>query len=101
MSGIMLQHVLGQHSLDGAILGGKVVTDIWKPESSEDGISNRMGEDIRIGMSLQALGMGNFHTPENKWPVRGELVDIVTNSNTGHDRWASGGRRVCAAFAAI
>ena len=80
-------------SLDGPILGGEVVTDIWKSESSEDGISNGMGEDIRIGMPLQSLGMRNFYATENEWSVSGELVDIVTNSNAVHDQWASGGIR--------
>ena len=74
----------------GCIGGRKVVPDVGKSQGSQDGIGDGMREDVSIRVSLQALWVGNLDTAQDKRTVVGELVDIISDSNTGLGQWALG-----------
>lgn len=71
-------------ALDRFIVGREVVADVRQAEGAEHGVRNRMGEDVRIRVTLQSVRVWNLDSTENQFAVFGKLVDVVSDSNTGH-----------------
>jgi hypothetical protein len=44
-----------------------------------------MGQDIRIGMSLEAANMGNFKTANDQGPPFDKAVGIISKTYTEHE----------------
>ena len=41
-------------------------TNVWEAECPEDGIRNRVKEDVAIRVRLAALGVGDLHTSDDQ-----------------------------------
>jgi hypothetical protein len=62
--------------------GGKKVAQVGKPRSSQQSVTYRMGDKIRVGMSSKPQGGRNAHSSENEWPSRNKGVHVESVSCT-------------------
>ena len=65
------------------------MTDVGEAEGPEDGVGDGMGEDIGIGVTGEAVGMGDGDAAEDEGAVFCELVDVVADAGAGHEEWGS------------
>lgn len=65
------------------VAGREVVADVGKAGSAKDGVGNGVTEHVGIGVTLQAMGVGDFDPAQDELAVFGKLVDVVS----GADKW--------------
>ena len=79
------EDVEGADAFDGGIGGWEVVADIGEAEGTEDGVGDGVGEDIRVGVSGEAVGVWDVDAAEDEGAVFSELVDVVADAGADHD----------------
>jgi hypothetical protein len=62
------------------------MTDVRFPDRAQDGVANRVHQDVGIRMAVEPFGMGDQHTAQDEWAPLHQGVNIVTNANVNHDR---------------
>ena len=80
--GHMLQQDETRNAFVAGISVGKVFPDVPQGCRAEQGVTDRMEQDVRIGVTFEPQMKGYFHTAENELSVSHQTVDVVSESNT-------------------
>ena len=65
---------------------GKEVTDVGFAGGAEEGIGDRVAEDIGVGVAVETERVGDHHAAEDEGAVHDEAVDIVAYAGGDHSR---------------
>jgi hypothetical protein len=60
------------------------MANVGFPQSSQDGVANRVHQGVGVGMSIQPLGMGNLNPSEDEFSTFDQRVNIVTATHMNH-----------------
>ena len=58
--------------------------DIAKGGGAQNGIADRMGEDIGVGMALESEFGRDLHAAQHKFAVRNQPMNIISHSDSHH-----------------
>ena len=72
----------GRRALPFRIGGRKVRTDVAIRQRAQDRICNRVGEDVRIGMSFEPVIVRDFQPAKPDMAARPESMDVKTLTAT-------------------
>ena len=73
------------------LVRGKEGPEIAQPRRAEDGVDHGVGEDVGVGVALEAAIVGNLDPAENQRAPLREPVRVVANADAGAH--PSGSRR--------
>ena len=84
LAGGFLQENAAGHRLPARIGIGKEVADVGLAQGAQNGITNCVHQDIRIGVSLESFRVWNFDAAEDEFSAGGECMHIITDTNMNH-----------------
>ena len=81
------QDFLGIHAEAVRVGVGEEVADVGQAERAEDGVGERVGQGVGVGMAVEAEVGGDFDAAEDQLAAGDEAVDVVTEADadgSGH-----------------
>ena len=85
-----LAHQIGhgtqQHQGIGALVGrvgvGEKLADVAAANGAQQGIGNRMSQNIGIGVAKKPQGMGYFHAAQDQLAAFYQSMDVIAQADT-------------------
>ena len=68
----------------GGIIVGKMFADIAQRQGSQQGVHDRVGQDIGVRMTQKALLKGDLHAAEDQLSSLDEAVHVISLSDSEH-----------------
>jgi len=59
----------------------KKLTDVGFAQGSEDGVTERVQDNVRIGVAIESFVVWDFDSPKDQFAALGKAVHIISNSN--------------------
>ena len=61
-----------------------MVTDITEADGAEKRVSDGVGKDVRVRMSVEPGGVWDFDTAQNQFSSGSEAMNVVTDTASCH-----------------
>src|SRR5205823_3736767 len=87
--GCLGQQIEARSALIARVIGRKVRADVSQPGSTEDGVDDRVGEHVSVGMPVQPAWVLDAHAAEHESPALLQGMNVVADSHPHVDETAS------------